>query len=148
MININSKTWNKAGISVIRVNENDDVNKTLLRLIGTCDINKRWDGKNIYDLIDKEIKGKYEVKNMNKLTKPQIRKYKIDRARLFKGSKHSMYVHEYIAIGIIMQSRLSKLKMIKFRSDLGFNQINLMLKKEQSVVIPLLKVFSAEKIEL
>ena len=38
--------------------------------------------------------------------------------------------------------------MIKFRADLGFNQINLILQKEQSVVIPLLKAFSAEKIEL
>ena len=33
---------------------------------------------------------------------------------------------------------------MKFRSDLGFDQINLILKKEQSVVIPLLKAFSAE----
>ena len=47
-----------------------------------------------------------------------------------------------------MQSRLSNPKMIKFRADLGFNQINLILKKEQSVVLPLLKVFFPEKIEL
>ena len=47
-----------------------------------------------------------------------------------------------------MQSRLSDSKMIKFRSDLGFNQINAILKKEQSVVIPLLKAVSAEKIKL
>ena len=45
-----------------------------------------------------------------------------------------------------MENRLSDLKMVKFRSDLGFNQINLILKKEQSVVIHLLKTFSAEKI--
>ena len=38
-----------------------------------------------------------------------------------------------------MQTRLSKPEIIKFRSDLGFNQINLILRKEQSVVIPLLK---------
>ena len=82
---------------------------------------------------------------MTELTKPRIRKYKIDRASLIKGSKHSMYVHEDILIQIIMQSRLSDLKTIKFRSDLGFNQINLILKKEQSVVILLLKAFSAEK---
>ena len=43
---------------------------------------------------------------MNDLTKQQIRKYKIDRVRLIKGSKHSMYVHEDILIPIIMQSRL------------------------------------------
>ena len=85
---------------------------------------------------------------MSELTKPQIRKYKIDRARLFKGSKHSMYVHEEIAIAIIMQTRLSDLKTIKLSDDLGFNQINLILKKEQSVAIPLLKAFSEEKIKL
>ena len=67
---------------------------------------------------------------------------------MFKGSKHSTYVHEDIAIRIIMQSRLSDLKAIKFRADLGFNQNNSILKKEQSVAIPLLKAFSAEKIEL
>ena len=145
MININSNTWNKVGVSVIRVHENDDVNKTLLRLLCICEINKRWGGKNIYDLIDKEIKEKYDFKNMNKLTKPQIRKYKINRARLFKGSRNSMYVHEDVATGIIMQSRLSNPKMIKFRANSGSNQINLILKKEQSVVIPLSKVFSAKK---
>ena len=33
MVDINSNTWNKIGGSVIRVHENDDVNKTLLRLL-------------------------------------------------------------------------------------------------------------------
>ena len=127
MVDINSNTWNKAKVLVLHVHENDDVNKTLLQLFCSCDTSKRWGCKNIYDLINKEIKGKYNVKNMNKLTKLQIRKYIIDRARLFKGSKHSMYIHEKIAISIIMQSRLSNPKMIKFRYDLGFNQINLIL---------------------
>ena len=58
-------------------------------------------------MIDKEIKGKRGVTNMNYLTKQQIRKYKINRASLFKGSTNSMYVHEDILIPIIMQSRLS-----------------------------------------
>ena len=92
---------------------------------------KRWGCKNIYDLIDKEVKGKYKVKNMSDLTKQQIKKYKIDRSRLIKGSKHFMYVHEDIAITIILQSRLSDSETIKFRSDLGFNQINLILKKNK-----------------
>ena len=85
---------------------------------------------------------------MGDLTKPQMRKYKIDRARLLKGNKRFMYVHEDILIPIIMQSRLSDPKTINFRSDLGFNQINLILKKEQPVVIPLLKTLFAEKIKL
>ena len=59
-----------------------------------------------------------------------------------------MYVHEDILIPIIMQTRLSDPETIKFRADLGFNQINLILKKEQSVVIPQLKAFFAEKIKL
>ena len=67
---------------------------------------------------------------MSDLTKQQIRKYKIDRARLIKGSKQSMYVHEENLISIIMESKLSELKAIKFRSDLGFSQINLILKKK------------------
>ena len=66
---------------------------------------------------------------MNDLTKQQIRNYKIDRVRLIKGSKPSMYLHEDILIPIIMQSRLSESKTIKFRSNLGFNQVNLILKK-------------------
>ena len=85
---------------------------------------------------------------MNELTKEQVRKYKIDKSRSIKGSEQSMYVHEVIATPIIIQTRLSKPETIKFRSDLGFNQINLILEKEQSVIIPLLKAFSVEKIKL
>ena len=101
------ETWNKAEVSVIRVHENDNVNKILLKLLCISDIAKIWGGKNIYDLIDKEVKGKHEVKNMNDLTQQQIRKYRIDRARLFKGNKYSMHIHGYILIPKIMQSRLS-----------------------------------------
>ena len=66
---------------------------------------------------------------MSDLTKQQIRKYKIDKTKLIKGRKHSIYVHEDILISGIMQSRWSHPKLIKFRADLGFNQINLILKK-------------------
>ena len=136
MVIISAETQNKAEVAVININENDNVNKLLFKLLCISDVKKRWGGKNLYDLINIEIKGKYEVKNMSDLTKQQIRKYKIDRAKLIKVSKHCMYFHEDILIPIIMQSRLSDLKTIK-RTDLGFNQINLILKKE-----PLLKAFS------
>ena len=129
MAHICAETWNRAEVSVIKIHKNDEVNKTPLKLLCVSDIAKRWGGKNIYDLIDKEIKGKYTVKNMSGLTTPQIRKYEIDRARLFKGNKHSVYVSEDILIPIIIQSRLSDPKTIKFRADLGFNQINWILKK-------------------
>ena len=148
MVDIRVEKWNKAEVSVINIHENDNANKTLLKLLCTSDKKKRWSGKNLYDLIDKEIKGKYKVKNMNDLTKQQIRKYKIDRVRLIKGSKHSMYVHEDILIPIIMQSRLSDSKTIKFRTDLGFNQINLILKKEQSVIESIRDTFKVEDIRI
>ena len=112
MVIISAETQNKAEVAVININENDNVNKLLFKLLCISDVKKRWGGKNLYDLIDKEIKGKYEVKNMSDLKKQQIRKYKTDRARLIKGSKHSMYVHEDISIPIIMQSRLSDPKTI------------------------------------
>ena len=115
MVNTSAEAWNKARVSVIGAHKNDDVNKTLLKLLCISNIAKGWTGRNIYDLTDKEIKEKYMVKNMNKITKPQVRKYKIGKARLFKGSKHSTYVHEGIAITIIMQSRLSDPKTIEFR---------------------------------
>ena len=70
-----------------------------------------------------------ELKKINELTKQQTRNFKIDRSRLNTRSKESVYVSEYIVIPIIMQTRLSKPKAIKFRFDLGFNQINLILKK-------------------
>ena len=148
MVDISAETWKKADVSVIKIHENHDVNKTVLFLFCVSDVKKRWSGEKLYDLIDKEIKGKCGVTKMSGLTKQQIKKDKKDREKLIRGSKHSMYVSEDILNPIIMPSRSSDAKTIKFRSDLGFNQINLILKKEQSVVIPLLKSFSAEEIEL
>ena len=130
MVDIIAETWNKVKVSVTRIHENDNVNETLLKLLFISAIAKKWGGKNLYDLINKEIKGKCGVTNMIGLTEQQIRKYKIDRAKLIKGSKCYMYVHEDIAVTIIMQSRLSDPKTIKFRSDLRFNQINLILRKK------------------
>ena len=72
MVDISVGTWNKAEISVINIHENDNANKTLLKLLCVSDIKKRWSGKILYDLIDKEIEGKYEVKNVNDLTKQEV----------------------------------------------------------------------------
>ena len=59
-----------------------------------------------------------------------------------------MYTNEEIVLAIIMQSRLSNPKFINFRSKLGFNQMNIILKNKQSVLTLLLTVFSTEKIVL
>ena len=45
-----------------------------------------------------------------------------------------MYVSKGIVMPIIMQTRLSKPETIKFRSDLGFNQIDLILKKRTIII--------------
>ena len=47
-----------------------------------------------------------------------------------------------------MQSRLSDSKTVKFRTDLGFNQINLILKKEQSVIESIRDTFKGEDIRI
>ena len=59
-----------------------------------------------------------------------------------------MYTKKEIVLAIIIQRRLSNPKLIHFRSKLGFNQMNIVLKKEQSVLTLLLTVFSREKIVL
>ena len=102
IVDISTETWNKTGVSVIKAHGNDDVNKTLLLLLCISHIGKRLGGKNIYDQIDAEIRRKYDVKKMNELTKQQIRKFKINRSKLIKNHKESMYVSEVIAIPIIM----------------------------------------------
>ena len=56
VVDISAETWINAEVSVIKIHDN--VNKTLLKLLCISEIAQRWDGKNLYDLIDKEIKGK------------------------------------------------------------------------------------------
>ena len=58
MIKISAETWNNAGVSVLKIHENDDEKKTLLLLLCISGISKRLGYANIYDLINKEIKRK------------------------------------------------------------------------------------------
>ena len=74
MVDIRAETWNKAEVAAIKIHENDNAAKTVLLFLCISDLGKRSGCKNIYDLIDKEIKGKYRVKKMNELTKQQIGK--------------------------------------------------------------------------
>ena len=62
MVDISAETWNNAGVSVLRIHEDDDVNKTLLLLICISDISKGQGCANICDLIDKKIMRKCNVK--------------------------------------------------------------------------------------
>ena len=60
--------------------------------------------ENIYDLIDKEVKGKSETKNA---TNEQIREYERHGSQLIKGEKYKYTTHEDIVIPIIMSCRVS-----------------------------------------
>ena len=59
MVDISAKTWNKAEVAAMNIHENDNVNKTALLLTCISEASKRSGVKNLYDLIDKEIKGKH-----------------------------------------------------------------------------------------
>ena len=94
------------------------------------DIGKKLDVKNIFDLVDKEIKGKFEA---DYLTEQQIRKYKRHGSELIEGTKFR-YAHECIIIPIIRHCRVSTPKSIKFKSKLEFNQHDITLTKQQAVL--------------
>ena len=94
------------------------------------DIGRELDVKNIFELIDKEIKGKFET---NYPTKQQIRKYKRHGSEFIENEKF-MYADECIIIPVIMHCRVSTPKTIEFRSKLGFNQYDITLNKEQSIM--------------
>ena len=80
------------------------------------DIGEKLGVENIYNFIDKEIKGKCETNNP---TKQQIKEYRRHGSELIDGKKF-MYTHEDIITPIIMNCRVSTPKAIEFRSELGF----------------------------
>ena len=82
------------------------------------DIGEKLDVKNIFDLVDKEIKDKSET---DYPTEQQIRKYKRHGSEFIEDINF-MYAHECIIIPLTMHCRVSTPKPIEFRSRLGFNQ--------------------------
>ena len=46
MVDISTKTWNKAEVSVTKIHENDNENKTALLLLCISCASKKWGGKN------------------------------------------------------------------------------------------------------
>ena len=108
------------------------------------DTGRELDVKNIFDLVDKEIKGKFKTKNP---TEQQIRKYKRHGSEFIEYEKF-MCSHECIIIPIIRYCRVSTPKSIVFRSKLGLNQYNITLTKEQSVLKSVMDAFEGENIKL
>ena len=107
-------------------------------------IGKKLEVENIYNLIDKEIKDKFETTNP---TKQQIREYKRHGSELF-DDENFMYTHEGIIMSIIMNCSVSTPKATEFRAELGLKQHDMVLTKEQSMVLKITKLFSNEKVLL
>ena len=104
------------------------------------DIGRELDVKNIFDLVDKDIKGKFET---NYPTEQQIKKYKRYGTEFIKDIKF-MYAHECIIIPIIMHCRVATPKSIEFRSKLGFNQYYITFTKEQSILKSVMDTLEGE----
>ena len=113
MVDISAETFAKNFIHTIIQLKRDK--ESILFLIK--DIGRELDVKNIFDLVDKEIKGKFET---NYSAEQQIRKYKRHGSEFIKYIK-LIYVHECIIIPIITHCRVATPKSIEFRSKLGFN---------------------------
>ena len=93
--------------------------------------------ENIFDSVDKEIKGKFK----NCPTKKQFKKYKKYGSELIGGIKH-IYAHEDVVIPVIMGGRSPE--AIEFRSKHGFTQYEITLKKESSVLKSIMETFEGE----
>ena len=74
--------------------------KTTVSWTRIKDLNEKLDIKNIFDLIHKEIKGKFK----DGASKEQIKKYKRYRSEFGKGVKH-IYAREDVVIPVIMACR-------------------------------------------
>ena len=94
------------------------IDKEKMLWLRSKDIREKLGVENIYDLIDKKIKGRFETKNP---LDEQIKKYKKHRSELINSEKF-MYTHESSITPTIMHCRVPTAKAIEFRSKLGFKQ--------------------------
>ena len=140
MVDNSAETFDKNCIHIIKQLRK---RKELILWLRINDIGRELDVKNIFDLVDKEIKGKFET---NYLTEQQIRKYKRHESEFIENGKF-MYAHEYIIIPVIMHCKVSRLKSIEFRSKLGFNQYDTTLTKEQSILKSVMDAFEGENMQ-
>ena len=140
MVEISADTFAKSSIHTI---EQLRKGKKLALWIRIKDIGRELDVENIYDLIDKEIKGKFKTNNF---TDEQNEKYKRHGSELIE-SEQFMYAHECIIIPIIMHCRVSTPKSIEFKSKLGFNQFDITLTKEQSILKSVMDTFERENMQ-
>ena len=65
MVDISAETWNKAEVVVINIHENDNVNKTVFKILCISRVKKDGVVKIFMTWLIKKFKGKYGVKNIN-----------------------------------------------------------------------------------
>ena len=106
MLKFTAKAFSKNWAHAIKVNKNDNKSVLLIKII---DIQKKLDVKNIHDLVDKEIKGRFKTNN---LTNEQNKNYKRHGWKLIDGEKF-MYANEGFIIPVIVHCRT--LKSCKFK---------------------------------
>ena len=110
--------------------------------IKTHDIQDKLGVKNMSDVAIKEIKGIYNTKN---LTEKQIEKYK-RYGKKFIDNLTGIYIREHLALSIIMDCRIPT--ATEFRSKLGFDQHDLIMTNEQSVLAKIMKISTSQEILL
>ena len=98
MFKVTAETFAKNCVHTIKVNKTDNKSVLWIKMI---DIQKKLDVKNIHDLVDKEIKGKFKTNN---LTDEQIKKYKIHGSELIDDERF-MYAQEGVTIPVIKDCR-------------------------------------------
>ena len=134
---VTAETFAKSCVHTIKVNKTDNKSVLWIKMI---DIQKKLDVKNIHDLVDKEIKGKFKTNN---LTDERIKKYKIHGSELIDGEKF-MHAHEGVMIPVIMHCRTPE--SCKFKTNLGFKLHDVINCKEQIVLESIKDAFEGENV--
>ena len=138
MFKVTAETFAKNCVHTIKVNKTDNKSVLWIKMI---DIQKKLDVKNIHDLVDKEIKGKFKTNN---LTHERIKKYKIHGSELIDSDKF-MYAHEGLIIPVIMYCRTRE--SCKFKRNLGFKLRDVINCKEQVVLESIKDTSEGENIQ-
>ena len=101
MVFITADTFAENCLSTIKQEEKDN---TVVLWITMKDLNGKLDIKNIFDLVGKEIKGKFKDK---KPTEEQIRKYKSHGSEFDKDVKF-VYAREDVVMPVIMGGKITR----------------------------------------
>ena len=139
IIDINGNTYAENCVHTVKVIRKEDKSVSWIKM---HDIQEKLGARNMSDLTIKAIKGIYKP---NTPTKEQIEKYK-RLGKFFFDDLTEIYIHEDLALSIIMDCRTPT--AIKFRTELKFNQHDLIMTKEQSVLTKIMRVFECEEILL